>query len=63
DFSQTPLNYPSTTMSGIQVVIERVLQPVGFMTVVPMILLAVVWLFFVIRMFGLLGGGVSTSDD
>lgn len=56
DFSKTPVNYPSSTSQGIQVVVEKVLEPVGFMTVVPGILLAVLWLLFVIRTIGLLGG-------
>lgn len=56
DFSKTPVNYPSTTGIGIQVVVEKVLQPVGFLTVVPYVLLAFVWLFFVLRIFALLGG-------
>ena len=56
DFSKTPVNYPSTSGQGIQVVIDKVLQPVGFMTIVPGILLAIIWLFFVYRVFGLLGG-------
>ncbi|MNO48608.1 hypothetical protein D3C76_389450 [compost metagenome] len=59
DFSQTPVNYPSATGTGINVVIERVLQPTGFMDVVPMILLAVVWLLFIVRIFALLGGEVN----
>ncbi|PAF30774.1 hypothetical protein [Paenibacillus sp. 7516] len=56
DFSRTPLNYPSSTGSGMQLVMEKVLQPVGFMTVVPSVVLALVWLFFVVRVIGLLGG-------
>lgn len=59
DFSKTPVHYPSTSGTGMNVVIERVLEPAGFMTVVPMILLAIVWLLFIVRVFALLGGEVN----
>ncbi|MNW41496.1 hypothetical protein D3C74_186350 [compost metagenome] len=59
DFSRTPINYPSATGTGMNVVIQKVLQPTGFMDVVPMILLAVVWLYFIVRVFALLGGEVD----
>ncbi len=61
DFSATPVHYPSTTMTGMQYVIQNVLEPIGVMTIVPYILLAVVWLLFVIRVFALLGG--ETNQD
>ncbi|MFD5022373.1 hypothetical protein ACFWMP_26065 [Paenibacillus sp. NPDC058367] len=56
DFSSTPLNYPSTSYTGLKLVSEF-LGPTGIMTVVPMIMLAVVWLLFVLRVFALLGDG------
>lgn len=56
DFSRTPINYPSATSKGMSLVVDKILQPVGFMTVVPGILLALVWLFFVYKVIGLLGG-------
>ncbi|MND45549.1 hypothetical protein D3C76_316280 [compost metagenome] len=59
DFSRTPVNYPNSTGTGINVVIDKVLRPTGFMDIVPMILLAIVWLLFIIRVFALLGGEVD----
>lgn len=56
DFSRTPVNYPSSTGTGMQLVVDKVLQPVGFLNVIPAVLLALLWLFFVIRVIGLLGG-------
>lgn len=58
DFSQTPLHYPSETGTGMSLVMGF-LEPIGFLTVVPMVLLAIVWLYFVIRVFALLGGEAS----
>jgi len=55
DFSQTPVNYVSETGTGIKVIVD-LLEPVGFLTVVPMVLLAIVWIYFIIRVFALLGG-------
>ncbi|OPG94563.1 hypothetical protein B2I21_31815 [Chryseobacterium mucoviscidosis] len=56
DFSRTPVNYPSSTGTGMQLVVEKVLQPVGFLTVVPGVLLALIWILFIVRITGLLGG-------
>lgn len=55
DFSQTP-NYPSTSYTGLKLVSDF-LGPTGIMTVLPMVLLAVIWLLFVLRIFALLGDG------
>lgn len=62
DYSQTPVHYPSGTGAGIGVVIDKILQPVGFLTVVPTLILAVIWLLFIIRVFALIGGNVSQDD-
>lgn len=59
DFSKTPVHYPGGSQEGMNVVIDKVLQPTGFMDVVPMILLAVIWLLFIVRVFALLGGEVN----
>ena len=56
DFSQTPVNYPSTSYTGLKLVADF-LQPIGLMTVVPMVLLAVLWLLFILRVFALFGDG------
>jgi hypothetical protein len=61
DFSQTPINYPSISYQGIQVVIDLV-QPMGLLTVVPSICLALIWFFFVKQMIGLVGGGITSGD-
>lgn len=55
NFSSQPINYPSTTGQGIQAVINLV-QPMGLLTVVPGIVLCFIWLFFVRKMIGLIGG-------
>ncbi|MEK3837935.1 hypothetical protein [Paenibacillus sp. FSL R7-0128] len=56
DFNQTPVHYPSSSFTGLKLVADF-LQPIGFMTVFPMVLLAVLWLLFVLRVFALLGDG------
>lgn len=55
DFSQTPLHYPSETKTGMSLV-TGFLEPIGFLTVIPSVLLALLWIYFVIRIFALLGG-------
>lgn len=57
-FNQTPINFPSESQRGFQLVLD-VLQPVGFMTVVPLVLLAILWIYFVIRIMSLIGGGTN----
>lgn len=61
NFSHT-VSYPSTMNQGIKVVVEQILQPIGFMTIVPAILLAVLWIWFAMRMIKLISGGVQTGD-
>ncbi|WP_103110845.1 hypothetical protein [Brevibacillus reuszeri] len=60
DFSRTPIHYPGGMKTGMDEVI-KVVDPVGFLDVVPLIFLAVIWLLFIIRLFGLLGGDVKTD--
>lgn len=52
--------YPGAMNDGIKLVVDQ-LAPTGIMTVVPMVLLALIWLTFVIRIFALLGGTKSDS--
>jgi hypothetical protein len=60
DFNAKPTHYPSSSFQGIQAVLD-VFQPMGILTVVPMIMLAVVWFFFAKRMIGLIGGGAKDA--
>ncbi|MNY41652.1 hypothetical protein D3C86_1764830 [compost metagenome] len=55
DFSNVP-KYPSTSYTGLKLVSDF-LGPTGMMTVFPMVLLAIVWLVFVLRIFALIGDG------
>ncbi|OBZ15207.1 hypothetical protein A8L34_29560 [Bacillus sp. FJAT-27264] len=56
DFGSTPINYPSSSYTGLKLVSD-VLGPTGLMTVVPMVLLAILWLLFVLRVFALFSDG------
>lgn len=51
------VNFPSESWTGFQVIVD-LLQPTGFMTVVPTIALAVTWFYFVLKIIGLLGGQI-----
>jgi len=53
-------SFPSASGQGFNAVIE-ILQPTGLMTVVPIVATAFLWLFFVIKILGLLGGDISVS--
>lgn len=55
DFSKTPVNYPSASGRGISIVLE-VIEPIGLLKVVPLILIAVTWFFFIKKIIGLIGG-------
>jgi phage-related protein len=52
----TAPHYPSASGQGITAVTD-ILNASGMLTVVPYIVLAVIWMYFVKRMIGLLGGG------
>ncbi|WP_348623371.1 hypothetical protein ABFT51_20785 [Paenibacillus peoriae] len=60
DFGQTPIYYPSTVSIGMKTVVDA-LSPTGLLTVVPLVMLAIVWLFFVYKVFALLGGEVDVD--
>lgn len=60
DFSKTPINYPSTSQKGVQVVLD-LLQPTGLMTVLPIICIALLWFFFVKKIIGLIGGEIRSD--
>lgn len=54
------ISFPSSTHQGFATVID-ILQPTGLLTVVPMVALAFLWFFFVIKMIGLFGGSIYVS--
>lgn len=60
DFDQTPVNYPDASYEGIQVVLDLV-APMGLMDIVPLILIAIVWAYFVKKYIGLLGGEIINN--
>lgn len=57
DFNATPINMPSTSYLGVQEVL-KVIDPMGLLSVVPMIATALIWFFFIKKILGLLGGDV-----
>jgi len=61
NYDSTPIIYPSDSYQGIKVVMDFV-RPMGLLTVVPLIVLCMLWLFFVKKMIGLIGGGGTSSD-
>lgn len=56
DYDAVPVSYPSSSQQGMQAVIDNVLQPMGLLTVVPMIVLALIWFAFAYKVIGLIGG-------
>lgn len=54
------VSFPSVSNTGFGVVVD-LLQPTGIMTVVPMVALAFLWLFFIIRVIGLFGGTIMVT--
>lgn len=54
------VSFPSMSNRGFAVVID-LLQPTGLMTVVPMVALAFLWFFFIIKIIGLFGGQVMIT--
>lgn len=55
NFKDTPIHYPSDTSVGMQVITDLV-APMGLLTVVPGIALALVWFMFAYKVIGLIGG-------
>lgn len=49
------VSFPSVSNRGFAVVVDLV-QPTGLMTVVPMVALAFLWFFFILKIIGLFGG-------
>ncbi|MCY7487905.1 hypothetical protein [Paenibacillus alvei] len=62
DFSSHTVSYPSVMNQGIQVVVDHILRPIGFMTIVPAILLAALWIWFAMRMIKLISGEARAGD-
>jgi len=52
------VSFPSTTSQGFKVLVEQ-LQPTGMMTVVPLLCLAFLWFYFILKIIGLLGGSIQ----
>lgn len=56
------VSFPSVSNRGFSVVMD-VLQGTGVLTVVPMVALAFLWFYFVLKMIGLFGGQVMINYD
>jgi hypothetical protein len=54
-FNSADANLPSNTAQGLKVVMD-LLDPTGFNTVVPLILIALVWIGFIFKTLALFGG-------
>lgn len=54
------VSFPSVSNSGFGVVVD-LLQPTGIMTVVPMVALAFLWFFFIVKIIGLFGGSIMIT--
>ncbi|WP_214796709.1 MULTISPECIES: hypothetical protein [unclassified Exiguobacterium] len=52
-----PINMPSTTSQGVDVVLDLV-DPMGVLDIVPYICVAFVWFFFILKILALFGGNV-----
>jgi hypothetical protein len=53
----SPVNMPSTSQTGLDVVLD-VVDPLGILNIVPYICLAFVWFFFIKNILALFGGQV-----
>lgn len=60
DFYKNTPRYPNETAQGIGIVVD-LLRPTGVITVVPLIILAIVWAIFVRKIIGLFGGEVRAD--
>lgn len=58
--SASDVSFPSMSYRGFEVVTD-LLQGTGLMTVVPLVALAFLWFFFVLKMIGLFGGSIMIS--
>lgn len=56
------VSFPSISNRGFAVVTD-VLQGTGILTIVPMVALAFLWFYFVMKMIGLFGGQVMINYD
>lgn len=54
------VSFPSMSNTGFGVVMD-LLQPTGLMTVVPLVALAFLWFFFILKIIGLFGGQIMIS--
>lgn len=54
------VSFPSVSNRGFAVVVDLV-QPTGLMTVVPMVALAFLWFYFILKIIGLFGGSVMIT--
>jgi hypothetical protein len=54
--------YPGESYTGIQTVMD-LLRPTGMLTVVPYIVLAVIWFAFIKKLIGLIGGAGGSASD
>lgn len=56
----TNTNFVSASGTGFQTVMD-IIRPTGLLTVVPVIAIAFLWFFFVLKMIGLFGGNISIA--
>lgn len=54
------VSFPSVSNRGFAVVVDLI-QPTGLMTVVPMVALAFLWFYFIIKIIGLFGGSLMIT--
>lgn len=52
-----PINMPSTTSQGVDVVLDLV-DPMGVLDIVPYICVAFVWFYFILKILALFGGNI-----
>lgn len=55
-----PVNLPSSSGKGLKVVLDLV-DPIGLTDIVPYILIAFVWFFFVLKILALFGGNLTVK--
>lgn len=58
--NSSDVSFPSMSNRGFGVVVDLV-QPTGLMTVVPMVALAFLWFYFILKIIGLFGGSLMIT--
>jgi len=60
--NQNTIVFPSNTQRGFDVVLEQI-APIGFTSIIPLILVALTWFGFAVKVIGLIGGNQDSIAE